>query len=61
MSSVEHIEKAIDEDEPMNLDEEKEDGYITLADRAGGDRRQLRRKQRESGGIADAGKQHNVF
>ena len=44
MSSVEYVEKAIDEDEPMNLDEEKEDGYITMADRAGGDRRQLRRK-----------------
>jgi len=36
MSSVEPVEKAIDEDEPMNLNEEKEDGYATMADRAGG-------------------------
>ena len=33
MSSVEPVEKAIDEDEPVNLNEEKEDGYATTADR----------------------------
>ena len=32
MSSVEPVEKAIDEDEPVNLNEEKEDGYATTAD-----------------------------